>query len=129
MWRLARRLCQQDACNDPETLFTGEKYPRERMYIYIYTYVESRSRFHAKRFLRKWARERRMVDVCNVTRSRRGDIFSSRPEECRFPLPVKNYSGRKMQLGAHRHAVAIRVSFPVSEIRSLTTVSCWLRKT
>lgn len=36
MWRLARRLCQQDACNDPETLFTGEKYPRERMYIYIY---------------------------------------------------------------------------------------------
>lgn len=41
-------------------------------------YVRSRSRFHGKR-----ARERaKVVDMCNVTRSRRSNIFSSRREEC-----------------------------------------------
>lgn len=58
-------------------------------------YVRSRSRFHGKR-----ARERaKVVDMCNVTRSRRSNIFSSRREECvplprsiGFAPPVKNYS-------------------------------------
>lgn len=80
MRRLARRLRQQDACNDPETSL-----PRKNIRERTDKRARSRSRFRAKRFLRKWARERGMVDVCNVTRSRRSDIFSSRPEERRLP--------------------------------------------